>query len=499
MARDLKVSIYSLSVSAVLMTLVPANASTVILSNPTARLGGPIAQSFLDTHGDNVSLLSTRKGLSCVASQPLRIAESLYRAPDGAMIPSSDVTRSPASSIQAVARPDSPVTFRIQLKYSPDPAKPVIMQIGDQIFSLVTTLEPSSDSLWLTGNTARILAAALSSGNSPIVQATSAATGRQITDQITSPDMAGLNACLVTLEELLDSQAAKEVEMSHPDIPDVDGRDSYDPEGDGLNRIGTKGGLTLALAETGPSQPAWPVPVSGLRVEFVARPDPETRVAASALAGCRMRNIPEHLFLGRLKAVTGFFSQTQDVYVAFDEEGQLQRAYIPGIFDSDLTMNGNSARVSLAADSNLPDQPNKVSGCLGDALLEAPICVFSNAEDNSYTLAECGVLGMSEERVEFLDPFMEPAFSDTDVFKPVLISNIGHTNVRPDVIKFGDNVFDTFSGRDDRSTPEGGGDGDIGGGGNITPIPLPGAIWLLLGALSVLSGLGGSWRGKVDV
>jgi hypothetical protein len=84
------------------------------------------------------------------------------------------------------------------------------------------------------------------------------------------------------------------------------------------------------------------------------------------------------------------------------------------------------------------------------------------------------------------------------VFKPVLISNIGNTDVRPDVIKFGGNVFDTFSANDDRSTPDGGGDGDIGGGGNITPIPLPGAIWLLLGALSVLYGLGVSWRGKVD-
>lgn len=475
------------------MTIVPANATTVILSDPAARRGGPIAQSFLDTHGDNVSLLSTRNGLSCVASQPLRIDESLYLAPDGTAIAYSDVMRSPASSIQAVARPDSPVAFRIQLKYSPDAAKPVILQIGDQILNIVTALEASTDSLWLTGDTARILAGALSRGDSPSLQATSAGTGRLITDQIPSPDMAGLDACLVTLEVRLNDKGAPELDMSDVDMPDLDSADV--PVSDEPDSIGTQGTEALTVADTAPSQPEWPVPVSGLRVEFVARPDPETRVAASALEGCRMRDIPESVFLGRLRAVTGFFSQTQDVYVAFDDQGKLQRAYIPGIFDSDLTTSTNRARVSLAADSNLPDQPNKVSGCLGDALLEAPICVFSNEDDDSYTLAECGVLGMSEMREDFLDSFWEPSFPGSDEFKPVLISNIGNTDSRPDVISFGGHNFGTFSGGNDRNTPDGNGDGNIEGGDKVPHVPLPGAIWLLLGALSGLYGLRGSWRG----
>jgi uncharacterized membrane protein YgcG len=508
LARNFSASVVSLSVGAVLMTTTAASAATITVSDVMARRGGPIAQNFLDTHGDNVSVVTTRNGASCVASRPLAIAESIYRAPDGGVVDISDVIRSPASSIQAIGRPDAPVTFRIQLKYSPDPAEPITMEIDDRTLDLAGALEASSDSLLLTGDAAELLAEALHRGETPALRATSGATGRQIIDRLIAPDMAGLDACLVTLDELLDVEGLPQMDLAEaalpaPNRPDAGGLAAGAPSG-----IVPEEAVTLVVVEEARAEPALPVPVEGLRLEFVARPDPEARIAPSALEHCRMTDIPENVYLGRLTAVTGFFSQTQDVYVAFDGEGQLQRAYIPGIFDSDLSVGASRARVSLAADSNLPDQPNTVRGCLGDALLEAPVCVFSEEGEDRYTLAECGVLGMSESREDLLSSLQEVTVPGLDGSDPILVGITpgGGGNG-------GSGGGFTFSGGggggtgggggggpdlpevepffpdpdDDDPDPPGGGGG--GGGGEIPPVPLPAGLWLMLAALAGLSGL----------
>ncbi len=93
MVRNFTALTYCLSLGVFMMTTVSANAATFTLSDPAARRGAPIAQNFLEMHGDNVSLLGTPNGLSCVASQPLRISESVYLAPDGTEVPFSEVTR----------------------------------------------------------------------------------------------------------------------------------------------------------------------------------------------------------------------------------------------------------------------------------------------------------------------------------------------------------------------------------------------------------------------
>lgn len=493
MVRNFTALTYCLSLGVFMMTTVSANAATFTLSDPAARRGAPIAQNFLEMHGDNVSLLGTPNGLSCVASQPLRISESVYLAPDGTEVPFSEVTRSPASSIQAITRPDATVAFRVQLKYSPDPEKPIMMQIGERMFSIATALESSGDSLWITGKMSLMLAEALRRGDSPSLQAESAGTGRQITDQINSPDMAGLDACLVTLQQLLDAKNTPKMEMSDLDMPDVNRRQADAPVPAAIDSIVPERGDLLASVNVGPFEPVWPVPVASLRLKFVARADPKTRVAPSALEGCRMRNIPDNLFLGRLTAVTGFFSQTQDVYVAFDNEGKLQRAYIPGIFDSDLTTGAKRVRVSLAADSNLPDQPNQVSGCLGDALQEVPVCAFSNEDVDGYTLAECGALGIPETREDFLDSLLEPTYFGVDTLEPPLISSDppslpGFSGW--EVPRVGDTL--PFSFVDDSLTTFPGGNvrPNSGGGQEVSPVPLPAAIWLMMSGLIAMFGLG---------
>lgn len=503
MVWDSSVSVCRVSVAACLLMTVSAGAATVTSDDTPTRRGGPIAQHFLDTHGENVSFLATSTGISCVASQTLPISEAVYVSPDGTVVPFAEVTRSPASSIQVIAQPDGPVAFRIQMKYAPDPAKPIVMELDRQSLELADALESSRDSLWLTGGTARMLAEALRRGDTPALRATSDGTGRRITDQITAPDMAGLDACLVTLEDLSDVEAMPDTDMSADDIQIIDVPDKDALAGDAMRAIMPVADNTMAAVDGQSSRPALPVPVAGLRLEFVARPDPETRVAASALESCRMRDIPENLFLGRLTAVTGFFSQTQDVYVAFNDAGRVQRAYIPGIFDSDLTKGTNSARVSLAADSNLPDQPNTVRGCLGDALLEAPVCVSSNQDNDGYTIAECGVLGMSMTREGFMDVLPDLIFDAPEQAGPRPISRGTYGGT------FSTDPADSGSGGGSRgglpglsgfpglggggSSSSEGDDGGDTGGGEVSPVPLPAALWLMLASLSGLYGLG-VWR-----
>lgn len=507
------VPVLCVCIGSALLASLPASAATVTVFDPGNRRGGPIAQMFLEDHGKNVSLVRTQDATSCVASRVLPIADASYLAPDGSPVSHDDVIRSPASSIQAIARPGEPVTFRVQLKYSPDPSRPVEMRIGSRTFDLVDALEPSGDSLLLTGDAAERLAQALQDGTGlttvptagPTLQAVSAATGRQVTDRLLAPDMGGLDACLATLRDLpaaedpptadASDHVLAESDMSGPGLPDVEARAADARTTDVPEDAG------IAADDTDTALPVMPAPVIGLRLEFTARPDPDLRVDPDALTQCRMRDIPDEVFLGQLKTVTGFFSQTQDVYVAFDDRGALQRAYIPGIFDSDLSPGANRAHVSLAADSNLPDRPNTVRGCLGDAPLEAPVCAIPTSQAGSYTVAECGVLGMSQTREEYLGEVPGPFF---DATPPARMSTGRTPGGVPSFSRpFGSRDFSGGGGFLGGGGGGGGGQpgpggffpgGDPpppGGGGTEVPaVPLPAALWMSLLALTGLSGVG---------
>ena len=517
------------SVCTFLIAAGTAHATTVSMSNVPVSRGAPIAQNFLDSHGDNISLLATGNGASCVASQTLPIASSVYVEANGTSVDFKDVIRSPATSIQAIARPGAAIGFRIQMKYSPDAAQPISLDVAGQTLDLATSLEPSSDSLWLTGTDARILAEALRRGDIPKLSATSGESGRRITDQITAPDMAGMDACRITLDELLSAQDLAEAgtpDLTAPvaaTLPADAGQEGEPSITTGVTAHGSQDVALLISVEQVPVRPALPEPVAGLRLEFVARPDPETRIAPRALEKCRMSNIPENVYLGRLTAVTGFFSQTQDVYVAFDKQGQVQRAYIPGIFDSELRPEGGSARVSLAADINHPDQTNMVKGCLGDALMEAPVCVSSEESSDHYTIAECGVLGTSESREDVLSSLEGLALPGLTGSSPLLASTtpgsagsagfaagfrgmgfgwagggnssgIGFGRGRTPSPRFGNVPGSFLDGSDTQPGGNGGGTGGGSGlpggdGGDISPVPLPAGIWLMLGALTGMSGL----------
>jgi hypothetical protein len=498
-----------------LLAATSASAAPVGVPSSAPMRGVPVAQNFLHDHGANVSLVATPGGVTCVASRALPIREADYREPDGIPVGLDRIVRSPASSIQAIARRNAPVAFRIQLKYPPASDAPIILDLGAESVDLGDAVEPSRDSLWLAGAAAEALAEALARGEAPRLRATSSETGHQVTDRIDPPEMAGLQACVATLSAL-DAEAAEgpgDAEV-YPQLAPAQGTaeqagSEFPAAGSSPDTVGAPVDQLVLAQET--AAQALPVPVADVRVEFTARPDPTAQLSQDDLLGCRMRDIPDELYVGRLTAVTGFFSQTQDVYVAFDQAGRPERAYVPGIFDADLAEGTNAARLSLAADSNVPDQPNTVRGCLGDARLQASVCVYPGGTEGAYLLAGCGVLGVFEEVAGLLS---QPIGWTAPSRGPAGFVAVSFGSTSPG----------------GRSVPPGGGGGAGGGGGgggsslpppvfplppdgpdapppgggpqhppaDIPPIPLPAAVWLLLGGLASLTALRAARRRAVD-
>ena len=65
--------------------------------------------------------------------------------------------------------------------------------------------------------------------------------------------------------------------------------------------------------------------------------------------------------------MTGFFAQTDKVFVSFDAAGELEQVYIPGIFDGDFREGANEVRVRRPTAMCRTAQ-NTVKGCLGAAV-----------------------------------------------------------------------------------------------------------------------------------
>ncbi len=285
---------------------------------PVAQDAGLAAQRGLPLHQkfrpDGSSVITSADARVCVVSRRIQIETSTYQAVDGALVPFDQITRSPAASVQAVVDKDTAPGFRIQLKYSPTLAEPITLRVGAQVFDLRSVMEPSTDSLWISGDVARVVEVAFRAGQTVELVAVSGDTARHVTDQLTPPDMTALDLCKAALTEKV-------------------------------------AGDTLVTNE--------------VRISFEA--DPETTPLATLpdLRTCGMTDAPGELHLARLTSVTGFFAQTDKIFVSFDAAGAVAQAYIPGIFEADFRNGAHQIRISRAANSNLPMAVNAVKGCLG--------------------------------------------------------------------------------------------------------------------------------------
>jgi hypothetical protein len=335
-----------LSAHADAATVAPAGAPVSV------TLGVPMAQRFLPS---GVSEVTTSDGTRCVASATIDITRSDYRAADGTSVAFAPARRSVAASVQAfAAKPvverlagragDAP-HFRVQLKYSPVPGTPVWLTIGDAApVDVAAMLEPSTDSLLLTGTMAADLARGFAAKQAVHLVAVSVGTAWTVTDTLPAPDLAALADCLADI----------------------------DPGPDPGHRT---------------DAPILPL----VSLEFTAAPDPATRMPPEALRVCAMMPTDLRLYQGRIRATTGFFAQTGHLLVAFARDGTPARVYVPGVFDAKVTGTApGEAWVEHAADSNVPSAPNKVKGCLGVALAE--LCTYPVPEEaDTWVMRPCGI------------------------------------------------------------------------------------------------------------
>ena len=297
----------------------------------TNRPGQPIHQQFLAT---GASIVTTRAGRACMVSRRIGIETSAYLNRDGAPVPFAEVRRSPAASVQAGEDGEGAVWYRLQMKYPLSRAAAATLRAGGQEIDLHPMLEPSGDSLHLTGEVAALLARAFAEDGQPVLEAWSTDTGHRVTDRLEAPDAVALAACVEAL----------------------------------------------------PAAVAAPVVTNEVRVTFAGTPATTPLATLPDLKACGMTEPPGDLHLVRLDSVTGFFAHTDRAFVAFDDKGGVERFYMSGIFDADVSGEAGTARLSRAADANLPDAENAVKGCLGTAT--QPICSYDTGKGN-HLLADC--------------------------------------------------------------------------------------------------------------
>lgn len=409
-------------------------AATVVEAEAPA--GQPVHQQFL---ASGASIMTTADSRTCVVSQRIGIETSIYLEADGTRIPFAQVTRSIAASVQAVAATGG-TGFRVQLKYSPAPGTPILLALADREIDLQGMLEPSTDSLWITGEVAAAVAAAFA-GTEPVgLTALSADTGRQVTDVLAAPDLVALQACATD------------------------------------------------LAVAGPAGPL----TNEIRISFDADPVTTPLATLPELTACGMTDVPGELHLARLETVTGFYAQTDKVFVSFDDAGAVAQVYIPGILDGDFRGDANIVRLSLAADSNVPMQENTVKGCLGAKTVT--VCHYGLA-DGAQLLAACVGLPGSGDGSDYGQP---PGETLVSLFSPGSGTPGSST---PDsgtpgsgTPGSGGGTPGVFTPGPDTGGPDGTIDGELPGDPDgpdpeppeppgPSPVPLPAAAWLLIAAL----------------
>jgi hypothetical protein len=302
--------------------------------DPGVTRGPPIRQDFLS---GGASVVGTQAGRLCMAGATVDIERSVYRdGVTGAPVPFAAVTRSRGTSGQLIAaHPDGAPALRMQFKYPLAPGAPVTLRLDGEDIDLTGAVEPAGDSVLIRDPA--LLARArdwMGAGGSLGFGATSRDTGRRVEDRLPGPDFAAFDACLAT--------------------PDA------------------------ALPAGAPSR--------AVTLRFEASPTPETAATAAEARVCEAGDPARVLHRGRLRAVTGFFSPTPEVFVAFDAAGEAREIHIPGVFDARRRDDGGfDARLSISSDSNDPGEPARVKGCLG----AAPVALCGSAAGGAGFIGDC--------------------------------------------------------------------------------------------------------------
>jgi len=425
-------------------------AEAATLGGGAVQPGPPIHQRFI---GKGASVVRSPAGAACMVSAALDIEGARYLARgDRAPVDFSEVIRSYAASVQFIAAaPQMAETVRIQLKYAVADGGAPTLEIDGQTYDLSAALETSGDSLLLDDPAVvAALRAAIDSGASASVAAVSRDTGRLVIDAMPAIDFTSYDVCRVI-------------------GPATEGARA--PE------------LTNQIA-----------------VEYIAEPEAAMLATPIQARACGVTDPSVALYRGRLVQTTGFVSQTEDIFVAFDPDGTVRHAYIPGIFDAALRGDGAyDGGVSIAANSNDVLTANAVTGCLGAA--PVAICdqsgLIGSGADGARALGQCYgdlLAGDPFKDPQFLSDFAldepgaittPPAKAGDAISQATAYSGGGFPGGFPSGFFGGGGGGGGGSG----GGGSGGGGGGSGGGGSTPPtvVPLPAAALFLLSSVALLA------------
>lgn len=340
-------------------------------------------------------------------------------------------TLRPAASFNALDSAEGPPVWRVQVKYPFAPDAPVTLRAGGAELVLPPgdpAREASGDSLLLQGPGAEFAMAAVQAGSPPVVEGRHRDSGQPMADLLRLPDLAALEACRAGLADL--------------------------PE----------------------------PPVISNEVRIVFRGDPRDSAPATAidLAEAGIAEPPGDLLAVEIETVTGLVLPTGRAYVAFDPDGSVARFHLAGTVAAELERFAGKARLSCAADTNLPPLAHRTAERFPGRT--QPICHYI-LQRGRHLLADCFPAfagGLPEGVLPQPEPLLNPVPGARGAGAPDLASRItalsgGGGSGPRGRDDDGGNSFDPEDPDDPVDPP--------------SPVPLPAAGLLMLGALAGLAGL----------
>ncbi|TVQ58507.1 MAG: hypothetical protein EA355_01825 [Rhodobacteraceae bacterium] len=392
-----------------------------------------VFQSFAQDAG---AWTASSTDAGCVGGVRLPIERAVYlNASSGEAVPFETVRRSFAASAQIIApHAEDGMRFRLQAKYPLDATKPITLTAAGETFDLSAAREPAGDSV-LTGSP-EVLAAlkrAAADGDDATFVAHSADTGRSVRDTV-------------------------------PPLPFDD-----------VATCGARGAPDAALD-----------PVTLISIRYIAAPTPETAATLEEMRVCGATEADGPVHRGTLRQVTGFASQTRDVYARFDNDGAAVQLYVPGVFEALRQPDGRwRADVSRAAAGNDPFARADVSGCLGASAVT--LCEYPDGElgpcVGEFLLGDLGEEALSDPPGAWV-PFAPASATSAPAALGAAMGTLTPTS------------FGSFLGFGGSATASRGGASQLGSpppppvstppNDGVAVIPLPPALWLVTTAFGML-------------
>lgn len=440
-----------------------ASAATVEAFSPFAA--PPISQRFISS---GASVVSDGQQTSCRVFSGIDVRASRYTSLDGETLAFSEVTRSPAAGLwingsNMLTPESSGASWRVVLKY---PVDEISVRLGSTEISAKAFLDPAGDSMTFGPRMIEAIEASWRSAEEVRLIGRSQDTGREVVDILVPPSQEDLTACA-----LLQSTFSKRDEPFNSVLLQLtplgeDKGEASERAPAGADASDAKevrhtplfDAASTGVVERGPIRVSWSDRIPGA-------------IDENRLAGCDMTDLgAAEIERYRVTEVTGFVSQSSEAWMTRDALGGIQQVYIPGVFEAIRDSQNDIwvADVSVSAFANDPFERPVHKGCLGSQRL-----------DVIEPLSEIFALVLPEDEVLQLPAIGTAPAAGLQPF--ISAGGLGAGAAPNSAILFPSSS--PFSPGRASSPPSGPPQKDVG---ELAPIPLPAAGWMLLVCIGAL-------------